>query len=66
MITMGCDELQIVRESIDGRRPMDQDTVDSIGVLSDRLERLRGFGSFYSQIEFSPDVQRLTEAMAAV
>jgi len=53
------DEIKIVRESLRGRRPVDDATLASVDVLSERLERLKRSSSLFAGIMLSEHVQRL-------
>lgn len=61
MIKSKTDHLRIVAESLSGERGTDDQTFLSIAVLSDRLEQLREMYSAFADIEFSPQVQALSE-----
>lgn len=59
MIAMECDELRIIRDGINGRRPADRETLLSMAVLEARLERLRQSNPRFARVTFSPYVQQL-------
>ena len=50
---------EIVQASLSGERPIDEQTFASVSVLSERLERLKGLGSCFSGVAFSPAVKKL-------
>jgi hypothetical protein len=50
---------EVVKGSMTGKRDIDEQTLTSVEVLNDRLERIKKLGQKYSRIEFSPDVRRL-------
>jgi hypothetical protein len=52
---------QIVARTLKGDRPVDEQTQTSVAVLAERLERLKGQGGLFANIEFSPHVQQLRE-----
>jgi hypothetical protein len=56
---MDSDHFQVVVESLTGQREVDDHTFDSLAVLSERLERVRGLDGAFARIEFSPDVEQL-------
>ena len=56
---MDSDHFQVVAESLTGQREVDDHTFDSLAVLSERLERVRGLDEAFAGIEFSPDVEQL-------
>ena len=59
MIEINTNDCQVVRDSMDGRRPVDEQTFTSIAILSERLERVRRLGKNFSNIKFSPAVRKL-------
>jgi hypothetical protein len=56
----------VVGASLAGRRPVDESTHASIGVLSDRLERLRQRSGLFAGVSFSPHVERLRQGAETV
>jgi hypothetical protein len=61
MTTMETDHCQIVTQSLSGQRGADEQTFSSIAVLSDRLDQLRKMHRAFIDIEFSPEVQVLSQ-----
>ena len=61
MITMETEHCEIVVESLSGKRGTDEQTFSSIAVLSDRLDQLKKTHRAFVDIEFSPEVQALSE-----
>ncbi|RKY07769.1 MAG: hypothetical protein DRP66_05970 [Planctomycetota bacterium] len=61
MFTSQCDYLKTVKESINGARPIDEDTLSSVAVLAERLERLKKTSSLFADVAFSDDVQELAD-----
>jgi hypothetical protein len=59
MIEMDSDHYQVVAESLTGQRKVDDRTFESLAVLSERLESVRGLDEAFAGIEFSPDVVQL-------
>ena len=59
MTEVDSNHCQIVSESLAGKRAVDEQTFDSLAVLSERLERLRKLSKAFSKVEFSPDVEKL-------
>jgi len=51
---------QVVGASLTGRRPVDEQTYASIGVLNERLERLRQ-SPLFAGVTFSPQVETLRQ-----
>jgi len=55
------DHLKTVKESISGQRPIDEDTLSSVAVLAERLDRLKETSSLFADVAFSDDVQELAD-----
>lgn len=60
------DHCQIVRRNLSGKRAVDEETFASLAVLAERLERVKRLGNVFSNIEFSPDIERLKSRVNAV
>jgi len=52
---------QIVANTLAGDRPVDEHTFASVAVLTERLDRLKSQGGFFSGVEFSPHVEKLKQ-----
>ena len=52
---------KVVKDGLDGNRLIDEQTFDSLAVLSERLERLKGINSIFSDVAFSKAIQKLTK-----
>jgi len=61
MIIEVWNNYQIVEKSLCNERAVDEQTFTSLKVLSERLERLKGLDSAFSEVEFSPAVKQLKE-----
>ena len=59
MIDLYPDHCEVVKESLSGKRTVDEQTAASISVLNERLERVKKMGQRFSRIEFSPAVKQL-------
>lgn len=57
---------QIVADSLNGEREVDEQTFASVAVLSERLEQLKSSDIAFSEVEFSPAVRKLQKEMVAV
>ncbi|OHB56959.1 MAG: hypothetical protein A2173_10585 [Planctomycetes bacterium RBG_13_44_8b] len=57
---------RIVNESLTDEREVDERTFASLAVFTERLERLRGLDSLFSDVDFSPDVKRIRSRAHAV
>ncbi len=55
------DHCQIVADSIVGRRTTDEQTLASLTILTDRLERLKQMGGSFADIALSPDIRKLAK-----
>jgi len=53
------DHCEVVKETLSGKRAVDEQTLASVEVLNDRLQRVNKLGSRFSIVEFSPAVKRL-------
>ena len=58
---MDSNHCQVVESCINGERPIDEQSLVSMVVLSERLERLKKFDSKFNVVEFSPVAKRLAE-----
>ena len=61
MSTLQIDHCEVVAGSLSGERVADEQTFSSIAVLSDRLEQLRKMHRAFVDVDFSPEVQALSE-----
>lgn len=52
-------DFSIVRQSLTGKREVDEKTFTSLSVLKSKLERLKALDERFKNIGFSPDVERL-------
>jgi len=59
MIEMDSNHYQIVTESLNGKRDLDEHTFASLGVLAERLERLKQLDGAFEGVSFSPATQEL-------
>ena len=66
MIGMDSNHCRIVAESLAGRREVDEQTFDALVALSQKLERLRQLDGIFSDIEFSPDVEKLLDLRTTI
>ena len=57
---------QIVRDSIVGKRVVDEQTFASLTILTERLERLKKVDEIFGNVAFSPAVKRLKGQKNAV
>jgi hypothetical protein len=59
MLVMEPNHFELVKESLSGRREIDEHTFASLEVLRERMERLKQLDKSFSRIGFSPFVRRL-------
>lgn len=59
MAELCYDEVDRVREHLDGQCQADDETLSAVAVLAERLERLKKQSSLFAKITFSPNLQRL-------
>jgi hypothetical protein len=52
---------QVVKDSISGERGVDEQTLASLTILAERLERLKKLDNAFSDIAFSPAVKKLAK-----
>jgi len=60
MIEVDSNHFQILRDSIVGKRAVDEQTFASLAILTERLERLKKLDKAFGDIAFSPGVKKLT------
>lgn len=56
-----CDFVKTVQDSINGKRPVDEATLSSVAILSERLERLKRTSGLFHGVTFSDDVANLAD-----
>ena len=66
MIEVDVNHCQIVKESLAGKRAVDEQTYASLAILTERLERLKKLDKTFSGIAFSPGVEKLASRKDAV
>jgi hypothetical protein len=59
MIEMDLNHCQIVEQGLTGERAVDEQTLASLEILAERLERLKKLDSVFSGVEFSSAVRKL-------
>ena len=63
---MDFSEYQIVKDSITGKRDIDEQTFASVAILAERLERLKKSDRLFAEVRFSSAVRRLARQRKAV
>ena len=66
MVGMDLDHWQVVAKGLSGDRPVDEQTLASLAILGERLERIRRSHPTMSAVEFSPHVKELSGRAGAV
>jgi len=66
MIEVDSNYCRIVRNSLSGKRAVDEETIASLAILAERLERLKKLDKVFDKVAFSPDVEELKERKSAV
>ena len=59
MIGTDSNHCRIVTEILAGKRKVDEQTLDSLTILEERLERLKKLNEIFSDVTFSPDAAKL-------
>jgi len=59
MMDLYTDHCEVVKETLSGKRTVDEQTLSSIAALNERLDRVKRLGQRFSRIEFSPSVRQL-------
>jgi anti-anti-sigma regulatory factor len=59
MLELYPDHCEVVKESLSGARSVDEQTLASVAVLNERLQRVKKMGQKFSIVEFSPAVKKL-------
>ena len=60
-IVNSYEHCKVVKDGLDGNRLIDEQTFDSLAVLTERLERVKKLGPVFSDVAFSKAVQKLTK-----
>ena len=66
MIEVNTNHCQIVEESLNGEKAVDEQTFASLAILTERLERLKKFDKVFSSVAFSSAVRKLREQKIVV
>ena len=59
MLEMYPDHCEVVKDSLDGIRTVNEQTFASLEVLNDRLERVKKLGGMFADVAFSPAAENL-------
>ena len=66
MTVVDANHCRIVGRALTGERVVDEQTVASLAILSERLSRLKKLDNVFSGIRFSPHVMKLRRQRNAV
>jgi hypothetical protein len=66
MIEVDSDHCRIVEQSLCGQRSVDEQTIASLAILGERLERVKKLGGVFEDIGFSSAVKKLKRQKSAV
>ncbi len=66
MIDAEINHCRMVRESLDGRRAVGEQTFASLAILEERLGRLRRLHRLFDNVRFSAAVRKLKKQRSAV
>ena len=66
MIEVDLNHCQIVRDSLAGKRAVDEQTFASLTILTERLERLKKLGENFSDVVFSSAVEQMIKQKSTV
>jgi len=66
MFNSETDHYQLVKDALFGRRPVNEQTLCSVAILEDKLERLKRLGPQFATVSFSPSVKQLAKRQSAV
>ena len=60
-------EIEVLRQGLDGQRSVDEEFMASAAVLADRLEMLKRTSPLFEAVSFSPEVETImAQHMTAV
>lgn len=59
MAELEREHLRIVKEAVEGKREVDEQTLASIEALNERLHRLRKIDKIFDEVRFSSAVERI-------
>ena len=63
---MDANHCKIVTESLQGQRDIDEQTMASLTILTERLERLKKLDTAFSDVSLSPAARKLARQKKAV
>jgi hypothetical protein len=66
MFNSETDHHTLVKDALFGRRPVNEQTLCSVAILEDKLDRLKRLGPQFANVCFSPAVKQLAKRQSAV
>ncbi len=66
MIGTDSNHCRIVAESLTGEKGLDEQTLASLAILDERLERLKKLGDAFSDVAFSRAVEQLRSQSSVI
>ncbi len=59
MLEDNVDHYRIVKDALEGKRGIDEQTLSSLNIFEERLERLKKLDRLFNDVDFSAAVQKL-------
>jgi hypothetical protein len=59
MFANDCDHFEVINDSLNGTRQVDEETFSSVAVLAERLDKLKRNTDLFEDITFSPQLEEL-------
>jgi hypothetical protein len=66
MLELYPDHCEIIKDNLQGKRVIDEQTIVSLEVLAERLERVRKLGGKFASVAFSSAVEHLRKRPSRV
>ncbi len=51
--------MEVLRQGLNGQRPVDEDVTASATLLADRLARLKAMSPMFQTVSFSPEIEAM-------
>lgn len=58
--------VEVLRQGLNGQRPVDEDVISSVSLLADRLSRLQALNPMFETVSFSPEVEAMMATKMAM
>ena len=66
MFRMDSNCFEVLKDSLNGQRAVDEETYESISVLEDRLRELQKLGGMFENVGFSSEVKKLADERSKI